>query len=602
MKKYSRVLLIIILVLSLTLIFTGCQNVLEDGKIVSADVYKSDNGKNKDKELTEEEKKAEAEKKAKAEMEKKIQEHNALEEKRKAELGEFYVPLLPVDSQREIEKIEARGLYVTGNIAGFTVDKEKVELYVQYVEALSQNDKVAINELKSKAEAVNRFEKILGIAIGTEINSLVIDVKDDDGLMTYKSDIELVENVEANRAVRIKDIKALLQTLEEYDIYPIARIVTFKDHNFAKHSFDHSIQLKSGGVWKDDKGVAWVNPFDNYVWNYNIAIAKEAALLGFKEIQFDYVRFPDNAKSYNPIAEFPGRDGRDKDEAIEQFLELAKKELEPYKVNLAADVFGVITKSWDDKPEDIGQTWRKIASNVDYMCPMLYPSHYGENWYGFLVPDANPYGVLKGANREAILKNATLKNPPVIRPWIQGFTASWIKGNINYGVDEIRDQIIAGKELGINEYFVWNSSNKYDPLAYIPSEKEKSILSPEEKSNIEKDLLDRTPDEVLKDYLKAERYNSYSKMYLLTSIENRNYDYDIFKSDMEAVNTKLIKYEVGDYKVIDNINAEVTVSYEYLIKEGDTEIKVTKDQDSWKLVKENDIWKVIKPEIEVMKE
>jgi hypothetical protein len=594
MKKSQVFLLAIIMVLSLSMVLTGCQISTTapsstDDNTVSADNNGTSNNDLEEKEMTEEEKKAE--------MQKKIEEHNALEEKRKAELGEFYVPLLPLDNQREVEKVEAKGLYVTGNIAGFPVDKAKVDLYAQYVKALGASDKAKINELQAKANEANRFEKILGTAIGTEINSLVIDVKDDDGLMTYKSDIEIVDKANANRAVRIKDINALLQMLEEYDIYPIARIVTFKDRNFANHSPDHSIQLKSGGVWKDYKGVAWVNPFDEYVWNYNLAIAKEAALLGFKEIQFDYIRFPDSAKSYNPITEFPGRDGRNKDQAVEQYLEFVKKELESYKVNIAADVFGVITKSWDDKPEDIGQTWRKMAKSIEYMCPMVYPSHYGANWYGYAVPDAHPYGVLSGALKEAIERNAALENPPVIRPWIQGFNATWVKGHIKYGVKEMRDQIRAGKELGVNEYLVWNPGNVYDPLAFFPSEEEKSIVPPSERADKERDVLGRIPDEVLKDFMNAERNKIYSKMFLLTPIKNRSNDYEVFKSEIEKLNSKLMKYEIKEYKTIDENNAEVILSYEYKIKNGETELNAAKEQDSWKLTKEHGVWKVIRPEI-----
>lgn len=594
MRKYPVLIIIIALLLVLPLLITGCQSSrdLINGKVVEADTINEDNNEQKEdnkEEMTEEEKKAE--------QEKKIAERAALEEQRKKELGDFYVPLLPLDYEKEIEKVEAKGLYVTGNVAGMTVDKDKVEMYAEYIKALYENNSSKINELKSKVDGLNKFEKILGIAIATEINTLVIDVKDDNGLMTYKSDIAIVDQVEANQNVRIKDIKGLMELLNEYDIYPIARIVTFKDKNFANNRTDHAIQLKSGGVWRDNKGVAWVNPYDKFVWNYNIAIAKEAALNGFKEIQFDYIRFPDNAKKYNPITDFPGRDGRDKDEAIEDFLEYAKQELEPYKVNIAADVFGVITKSWDDEPEDIGQTWRKMAKSIDYMCPMIYPSHYGTGWYGYEVPDQHPYGVLSAALKEAIERNASLENPPVIRPWIQGFTASWIKGYIKYNPKEVRLQILAGKELGINEYLVWNASNVYDPLAYFPIEEENNVIAPDKRQDIEKDLIGRTPDGVIKDYLSAEKNKVYSKMYLLTPINDRMFDYDEFKTNIESLNLKLVKFDVKDYKLIDKNNAEVKLSYEYSQQIDDKVLRAVNEDDTWKLIKENGIWKIKRPEI-----
>jgi len=597
MRKYPVLIIVIALLFVLPLLITGCQSSRDsiNGKVVEADTINEDNNEQKEdnkEEMTEEEKKAE--------QEKKIAERAALEEQRKKELGDFYVPLLPLDDEREIEKVEAKGLYVTGNVAGMPVDKANVEMYAEYIKALYENNSSKINELKSKVDKLNKFEKILGIAVATEINTLVIDVKDDNGLMTYKSDIAIVDQVGANQNVRIKDIKGLMELFNEYDIYPIARIVTFKDKNFASNRTDHAIQLKSGGVWRDNKGVAWVNPYDKFVWNYNVAIAKEAVLNGFKEIQFDYIRFPDNAKKYNPITDFPGRDGRDKDEAIEDFLEYARQELESYKVNIAADVFGVITKSWDDEPEDIGQTWRKMAKSIDYMCPMIYPSHYSTGWYGYEVPDQHPYGVLSAALKEAIERNASLENPPVIRPWIQGFTASWIKGYIKYNPKEVRLQILAGKELGINEYLVWNASNVYDPLAYFPIEEENNVITPDKRQDIEKDIIGRTPDSVMKDYLSAEKNKVYSKMYLLTPIDDRVFDYDEFRTSIESLNLKLVKFDVKDYKVIDQNNAEVKLSYEYSQQIDDKVLRAINEDDTWKLIKENGIWKVKRPDIKPM--
>ncbi len=596
MKKYPFISTLIVLLLALSLLITGCQATKDPsgGKVVQADTIDGENDEqnedSKDKEeMTEEQKRAE--------QEKKIAERTALEEQRKKDLGDFYVPLLPLDDDSEIEKVEAKGLFVTGNVAGMPVDKANVEMYAEYTKALHEKNNAKANELKPQMDKLNKFEKILGIAVATEINTLVIDVKDDNGLMTYKSNIAMVEQVEADKNPRIKDVKALMELLKEYNIYPIARIVAFKDKNFASHRTDHAIQLKAGGVWRDNKGVAWVNPYDKFVWNYNIAIAKEAVLNGFKEIQFDYIRFPDNAKKYNPITDFPGRDGRAKDEAIEDFLEYAKQELESYKVNLAADVFGVITKSWDDKPEDIGQTWRKMGKSIDYMCPMIYPSHYSTGWYGYQVPDQEPYGVLAGALKEAIERNASLENPPAIRPWIQGFTASWIKGYIKYNPKEVREQILAGKELGINEYLVWNASNVYDPLAYFPTEVENNVIAPDKRQDKEKDLIGRTPDSVLKDYLSAEKNKSYSKLYLLTPIEDRVFNFEEFRTSIESLNLKLVKFDVKDYTLIDENNAEIKLSYEYSQKIEEKELKAINEDDTWKVKKENGIWKVIRPEI-----
>ena len=303
-------------------------------------------------ELTEEEK-------AELELQKKLAEREELEKKRKEELGEFYVSLIPIGQEREKKSVEVKALYATGHTAGNPLNKENIDAYGAYVKALAENDTLKAKELSPIAEKANKFERIIGIAVGTEINGLVINVKDDNGFITYDSDVAIVQKMNEETSIPIDDVKKMLQVLKDYDIYTIGRIVAFKDKNFAVKSPEHSIQLKSGGTWLDPNSgnIPWINPFDQYVWDYNVAIAKEASLLGFDEIQFDYVRFPDGAKKYNPITEFPGRNDRDKDEAIAEFLQYAKKELEPYNVNIGADVFGIITRTWDDYPEDIGQSW-----------------------------------------------------------------------------------------------------------------------------------------------------------------------------------------------------------------------------------------------------
>ena len=149
-------------------------------------------------------------------------------------------------------------------------------------------------------------------------------------------------------------------------------------------------------------------------------------------------------KKYNPITEFPGRNDRDKDEAIAEFLQYAREELEPYNVNLGADVFGITTRTWDDYPEDIGQTWILIGEHVDNIAPMVYPSHYSTGWYNLENPNAHPYLVVKGSMEEAIEKNSSMVTPPIIRPWLQDF--DW--AGIEYGYDKVRTQIVAAKSLG----------------------------------------------------------------------------------------------------------------------------------------------------------
>ncbi len=416
------------------------------------------------------------------EAEERLREERRLrEEALKEELGSFFVPLPPLE-QPETLPFKARGIYVTGNIAGL----EK------------------------------RFQALLDMVEATELNAVVIDVKNDHGLVTYKSSIEIVKEVEADKGVPIKNIVAVMKELENRDIYPIARIVVFRDPNLPEQRPAWAIQKKEGGIWRDKKGYGWVNPYDKRVWDYNIAIAKEAALLGFKEIQFDYIRFPENAHIVDREAYFPENNGLSKDDAIKGFLNYAREQLKEYKVQVAADVFGVIATSWGDA-DKIGQNWEKISPLADVICPMVYPSHYGPGYFGFSVPDARPAGTISKALADAINRNAPLEKPAKIRPWLQGFTATWVKGYIPYGPKEIRLQIDAALELGIDEFLIWNAGNRYNESAFWVAEEAEAKRTEEAENRENKgyDVLGRTSNDALNAYMEALQKRTWRQAYTL---------------------------------------------------------------------------------------
>lgn len=520
------------------------------------------------------------------ELAKKTAEREALETQRKADLGEFYVPLPPLSEEPQLKTVTVKALYLTANVAGFKFKEEDVEYYARYIRSKTGQSSDPIDE--SRMGDINKLEKILAMVEATEINALVIDIKNDTGLVTWNSDVALVNNIGSNWESPLKDYSTLMTYLQSKDIYTIARIVAFKDPYFAQKEPAHAIQLKAGGVYKDNAGFAWVNPFDPYVQNYQIAIAQEAALRGFDEIQFDYVRFPDNAAKYNPITDFPGRDGQDKDEAIAGFLAKAKTALEPYKVHLSADVFGVITHSWDDKPEDIGQTWRLIANNTDYICPMIYPSHYGSGFYGFPVPDAHPYEVVRAALLEAIERNAAQKDPAIIRSWYQGFTAPWVKGHIPYDAKAVSDQLVAGADLGLEEYIIWHSSNNYDFMSFFYQDRVKPVVTDQGT-----DILGRTPEDALKRYFEAETFKRYNVLYLLTPLTERVEDFDAFAQELKDSEKSLLKYEILSTTKNDDGSYSLTVNANYKSLKG----KATLENAAYTVILENRVYKVISPEL-----
>lgn len=572
---------IILALLATTLV--SCSSPANANKPVEVDEIVESNEEPEKEKISEEEK-------LKQELEKKLSDREEFEKARKKELKEFYVPLIPIGEEREKKNVEVKALYATGHTAGNELNKENIDAYGAYVKALADNDKAKANELYSAAEKANKLEKIIGIAVGTEINGLVINVKDDNGFITYESNVEIVQKMNENTPIQIKDINNLLKVLKEYDVYTIGRIVAFKDKNFAVKSPEHSIQLKSGGTWLDPNSgnIPWINPFDKYVWDYNIAIAKEASLLGFDEIQFDYVRFPDGAKKYNPITEFPGRNNRDKDEAIADFLEYAKEQLEPYNVNLGADVFGIITRTWDDYPEDIGQTWILIGEHVDNIAPMVYPSHYSTGWYNLENPNAEPYLVVKGAMEEAVEKNSSMEKPPIIRPWIQDF--DW--AGIEYGPDKVRAQIIAGKELGIYEYMIWNPSNVYDPYGFIETAAEKNTTYPLDKGEL--DYREKSPADAADKYLVGKLNDRFSYSYLMTPLADRAKDFDEFQKSEETSPINLLSYKVNGYTIdsTDKDKAIVDLNYKYEITKDGEPQTIEKENIKWEAVRENNIWKI----------
>ncbi len=318
-----------------------------------------------------------------------------------------------------------------------------------------------------------RFKSLIKLVDETDLNAMVIDIKEDHGNLTYKP-AEDSPFKDIGKPY-IKDPKNLLKTLEKKKIYPIARVVVFKDTALANKKPEWS--YKDGNeVWKNGRGEAFVNPFVKDVWDYNVQIAIEAAKMGFQEIQFDYVRFPEGFEKRDSTLKYSMGDYQDIEmdnvqkrvKAVTDFVAYAREKLKPYDVKVSVDIFGY-TATLPEAP-GIGQNFSKISENVDVISSMIYPSHWG-SYFGIAKPDTEPYLLVQEYAKMEKRKLDELKTPPVSRPWLQSFTASWLgKGNyIPYGKKEVEDQIRALKDQGINEYLLWNASNRYSPnVDYTP--------------------------------------------------------------------------------------------------------------------------------------
>jgi hypothetical protein len=286
----------------------------------------------------------------------------------------------------------------------------------------------------------------------TELNALVIDVKGDRGMIPYRSSVPLAAEVGGQRIITVRDADGLFKFFKEKGIYMIARIVVFKDDLLATARPDLAVKTPAGEVWRDREHLAWVDPFHKEIWNYNIQIAEEAAKLGFDEIKFDYVRFPD---SHSPRFSQPSTE-ESRVNAIAGFLQAAKARLAPYNVFLSADIFGYVC--WNLNDTDIGQKLEPIAAAVDYLSPMLYPSGFQFGIPGFRNPVQNPHEIVYLTLKKA--QERTKISPLRFRPWLQAFK-DYAFDRRQFNGKELRDQISASEKFGSQGWMLWNPVNQY---------------------------------------------------------------------------------------------------------------------------------------------
>ena len=320
------------------------------------------------------------------------------------------------------------------------------------------------------------MDNLVDLINETELNAMVIDVKDDYGDMMFdlESENELVQEFTTNLA----DAEELMETMQENDIYPIARIVVFKDSRLAEERPELSFTHDDDTVWENGRGENFVNPFSEDVWDYNIEIAKQAAKLGFKEIQFDYVRFPEGFENRADELNYTrgdykteGDDVQHRVNAVTDFVATANDELKPYGVDVSVDIFGYAA-TLPEAP-GIGQNFSKISENVDVISSMIYPSHWGGGYFDIDKPDLEPYRVVDEYMKVEDEVIEQLDNPPHTRPWLQDFTASYLgSGNYQkYGPEEVEAQIQALADHGVHEFLLWDAGNQYTKgVNYAPKD------------------------------------------------------------------------------------------------------------------------------------
>ena len=327
------------------------------------------------------------------------------------------------------------------------------------------------------------MENLIALVDETELNAIVLDVKNDEGRITYDMQIPAVQEIGAGIRY-IQDMESLIAKCKEKDIYLIARIVTFKDPFLAEAKPQWCIHNADGSIFRDKDGLAWINPYDHEVWEYLLDIAQEALRMGFDEVQFDYIRFSTDS-GMKDVDFGQEAEEKDREEIITEFVQYASERIHEAGGAISADVYGMVIDSRTDQ-QIVGQNYIEMSRYLDYISPMVYPSHYGPYNYNIPVPDAEPYRlvltalqssrkVLAGISEETVSGNMepeyTMEQiaslfpmegiSVQVRPWLQDFTATWVQGHINYGPEEIRAQIQAVYDAGYEEWILWNAANRY---------------------------------------------------------------------------------------------------------------------------------------------
>ncbi len=301
-----------------------------------------------------------------------------------------------------------------------------------------------------------RLEKMLS---QTMINAVVVDIKEEDGWV-YVPGVMMATNAGAFQNA-IPDLSSWLTELRARGIYSVARIVVFKDNILPRKRPSLGVHTVNGELWSDRKKTTWLDPYNREAWRYPLLIAQHAARAGFDEVQFDYIRFPTdgNLKSMHFSRPYSRTEAS---QALVEFLRQARKLLHPLGTKISIDVFGLTTTV--SSGMGIGQQMGPMAAQVDFVCPMTYPSHYNKGEYGIPIPNNAPYRTIHMAMHDA-LKVLGPSQAAKLRPYFQDFS---LKGRgIRYGPNEVRAQIQAAADLGVMNWTLWNASCHYTLSALV---------------------------------------------------------------------------------------------------------------------------------------
>lgn len=325
---------------------------------------------------------------------------------------------------------EVRGIYWTGNTAG-----------------------------------TKRVESLMDYASSSRLNTVVMDIKMDDGSLAFVPNDPALEALTPKKPV-IRDLDGLLVRLKDRGLYRVARIAVMRDRVFGELHPDTVLRTDGGGIWHDRTGMPWLDPASPKVAEYSLALAREAYARGFDEIQFDYVRFASDGVL--SAIRYPVYDGRlTKSQVMREYFKVVGGTLQSEKIPVSFDLFGLTFVNNDGL--GIGQRLTDVYPYADFVSPMAYPSHYAKGFQGFANPALYPYEVVKHTldSGIGIVQSADSSTTPEAvklksRPWIQDFDLGAV-----YDAAKVQAQIKAARDAGASGWMLWNAANVYTPTKYI---------------------------------------------------------------------------------------------------------------------------------------
>lgn len=303
-------------------------------------------------------------------------------------------------------------------------------------------------------------EKLVKIIDETEVNAVIIDIKDYTGKVSFKIDQKPFDDIGSTEN-RIPDIKEFIERLHQKDIYVIGRISVFQDPHLVSIWPEEAVKKSSDTTlpWKDHKGISWIDAGSEKVWEYTVDLAKISYEYGFDEINFDYIRFPSDGNMKD--ISYPHSEGKVKHEVMKSFFEYLNDNLSDGDLKISADLFGMTATNTDDL--GIGQVLEDALVNFDFVAPMVYPSHFPNNWSGMAKPAEKPYDVIYESMGKAVERAKALGVDPLkLRPWLQDFDLG-----ANYTAEMVKAQIDATYDVGLNSWMLWDPKNIYTKDALI---------------------------------------------------------------------------------------------------------------------------------------